>query len=289
MRKTVFFVDGNFYMHRAWHVINTDGSIERALSALFLSMVCKDAAAVKATHLLVGFDGKSFRYGVYDKYKQSRTDKGKNSSGSEDGDSTKQIYTYLPFLQDYLEKAGVPWVQPKKYEADDVGATLAAMASDDLLVIQGTKDKDGYQTLNKRVRMYNSSAKPNPQFITQLIAEKAKGVPVAQMIDYQTLLGDKIDDIPGFLGFGPAKVKEILNKYGSIRNWYREGSKADKRWLVEHREELVRNRKLVTLVTDCVDIDIDDLKVPKLSGKEHLPKAWHTYQSFLYPKSKGLF
>lgn len=281
-------VDGNYYLYRAWHVLHTDNDIGKALAHLFLSMVCKDAAATKATHLLVAFDGDSFRYNVYAMYKSERKLNGKNKSSKAEG--SKEIYTYLTEVKNYLTEAGITWIQPKDYEADDVGAACAAIATDNIKVIIGTKDKDSYQLLNTNVKMYNSSAKPNPVYITEEKAEKAKGVPIKLMIDYQTLLGDKIDSIPGFTGYGPDKVKKTLMKFGSIKKWLLKGSKEDKRWITENKEDLRRNRKLVTLVKNCVDIDIDELKVPKLKGNNNkFPKAWHIYQSFLYPKSKGLF
>jgi 5'-3' exonuclease len=137
--------------------------------------------------------------------------------------------------------------------------------------------------------MYNSNIKyPKNPYTLADIAISKYGVESHQMVDYQTLVGDKGDDVPTLLG--PAKVKKILAKYGSIRNWYKKGPRGGKRWLTEHSEEILRNRKLVQLIDDCIEIDINDLKVPRLTKKvQSFPSAWHDYQSFLYPKSRGLF
>lgn len=289
MRKTLLFIDGNFYMNRAWHVLHTQNDIGRALGALMVSMICRDAIRVKATHLLVGFDGMSFRYGLYDGYKQSR--KVKTQGKSKSDETTKEIYTYMADVQKYLERCGITFEHPPKHEADDLGAVCAALASPKLRVVIGTKDKDSMQLLKDNVVMYDSSVKPpkDPYKRAEAVVRKF-GVEAHQMVDYQTLVGDKGDSIPNLKPFGPAKAVALLKKYGSLKKWSDKAPKSGQRWINLNRENMMRNRKLVRLVDDCVEINIKDLVVPKLTkDTKFYPSAWHDYQAMLYPKSKGLF
>lgn len=289
----VFVVDGNWYLHRVWFTMKTSRPYEEVLPYGFVGLICKDACAVRATHVVVAFDGASnFRFKLFESYKANRV---KNETGAVadedyDGDGvpqSKDIYSYLPAVFRYLEASGIAWVTHKKFEADDVLASAAVQyVALGATVVLGAKDKDGYQCLGPKVRMYDSSAIPEPRYITQATAEKRKGVKVGQMIELQTLIGDRIDNIPVLMSEG--RAKKILLTYGSISQWFKQ-SKGDERvWLRAHQTALKLNKQLVTLVTDVAVPEIETLKVAKLK-REDWPKAWYAYQSYLYPKSKGLF
>lgn len=298
MKKRLLFVDGNWYLNRAWYVVNTNNDIGRALAYMMVSMICRDAIRVKATHLLVGFDGMSFRYRVYKLYKSARKEKmkahGTNKEGkkkSKSDETTKEIYTYLPAVQKYLVECGIPFEHPTKFEADDVGAACAALASDDFMVFIGTADKDSAQLLSKNVVMYNSTIKaPKNPYTQRKDIKRRYGVRPSQMVDYQTLIGDKGDSVPSLKPFSPAKAQKLLTKYGSISKWVKEGPKGGKRWFNQNREDVLRNRKLVMLNSACTELHKDELIVPRLTkNTKNFPSAWHDYQALLYPKTKGLF
>lgn len=285
-------------MNRAWHAVRTSNDIGRALAYLIVSMVCRDAIRVKATHLLVGFDGVSFRYKVYDLYKSARKEKmkahGKNKdekNKSKSDESTKEIYTYMPQLHQMLEECGIPFIHPTKYEADDIGAACAALANENFRVVIGTADKDSDQLLGKYVIKFNSTVKAPKNPITKARDVRRKtGLKPCQLVDYQTLIGDKVDSIPSLKPFGPSKAMKLLKKHRSIKNWVKNGPRGGKRWFNTNREDVLRNRKLVRLDPDCVEIDKNALIVPKLTkNMKAFPKAWHDYQALLYPKTKSLF
>jgi len=280
----ILAIDGNWYLHRRWFTLKTSRSIEEALPYAFLSMIMKDACAVKATHLLVGFDGPSvFRYKVYKEYKGTRH---KNTEGGDTEDSSKEIYSYLPAVQRYLESAGIAWIQPKKYEADDVLASVAKQfGRGKAKVILGCRDKDTYQVLGPRVSIYDSALDP-PEYIEVATAEAKKGVKCSQMVAFQTLIGDPTDNIPQYKT--PSEAKKILKTWGSIKNWYANGTREEKLWLKTHHVDLHINRQLVELVSNLELPDLQELVVPKLK-KTNMPKYWYAYQDFLYPKSRGLF
>lgn len=285
--NTVFCVDGNWYLHRVWYTLNTKRPIEEVLPNNFLSLVMKDACAVGATHVLVAFDGaKVFRYKVYPAYKANRD--GPKGESTKDDEGGKQIYEYLKAVRDHLTEAGICWVQNSTHEADDVNASAAVQYSElpDTVVVLGAKDKDVYQVLSSKVRLYDSSAKPTPRFITQAKAEKAKGVGVSKMVMYQTLIGDKIDNIPSLMR--PATAQKTINKWKSFKDWFDKGTDEDRRWLRVNQVKLRLNRQLVELKKDLSIPSIAELKVPKLK-RQGMPKAWYVFQDLTYPKMKGLF
>ena len=283
----IFCADGNFYLHRCWSTLKTSRPIEDVLPPNFCGLVMKDACLVKATHILVAFDGPSiFRYDLYDNYKGDRREA--KIQKDDEAEGKKDIYQYLSAVRAYLTKGGITWVQKKKYEADDVLASCLLQYGNisDTLVIAGTGDKDIYQALHGKHKVYNSGPKEKPIIIDSAKAEKLKGVPISGMIMYQTLLGDKIDSIPQILP--PAKARKAVLEWKTFKNWYTKGTKEDKRWLNANQVKLTLNRKLVELVTDLSLPEVHELKVPKLELPQ-MPKAWQAYQELTYPKRKSLF
>jgi DNA polymerase-1 len=294
----IFMPDGPWYLHRAFNTLHTKRSVEEALPYHFLSMVCKDMLRTKSQYLLIAFDGpRVFRYKVYANYKGER-DKKRAGSAPVDPDSglaQGNVYDYLPNVYELLNKAGIIYFQPRTFEADDVGCSIAHAYSAEYDIVIGTQDKDAYQYLKPGVRLFDASHKnkkgeTDPIYIDHKEAEKRKGIPIKQMVQYQMLIGDKIDSIPQIQGFGPVKAREILERYGSLTKWYKQ-SEADRPFLESQMENLRRNRKLVTLSTEAVPpTPVEDWKIAKAKPKDKdLPKNFHDMHAMIWPKSKGLF
>lgn len=285
----VFVVDGNWYLHRCFFTLKTSRPYEDVLPYNFLRLVCKDATILRATHLLVAFDGPNvFRYKLFPGYKASR-DKEVVVSETDHEEQGRDVYQYLPATRALLERAGIQWIQSSKHEADDVLASAARQYSvlpEVAQVIMGSQDKDGYQSLIAKVIAYSSSEEPARK-ITAEWASKKLGVKIDQMVMYQTLIGDRIDDIPTLLG--PSKAKAACVKWGSFKNWHAKGSPDDIKWLRQNMIALRLNRKLVEMVTDIGLPDLKSLVVPKQDLGESMPPSWHSYQTLLYPKIKSLF
>jgi DNA polymerase-1 len=300
MKQRILTVDGNWYLHRAFHTLRTNRPIEDALPYHLMQMVCKDALVTRSNYLCVAFDGpKIFRYKLYPKYKWERHQrKGGAPVDAENADlEPDSLYVYLPVIYKAFQDAGIIMYQPRFGEADDVLRSVAHVYEPQGYVCIGAaQDKDGFQWLKpKRCMMYDASFKNKAgenigRYITSDVAEAKIGIPISQMIDYQTLIGDKGDSIPPIEGIGPATAKKILKQYGSIRNWYKQDADS-RQFLAQQQAALTRNRKLVTLRTDMLPPEeLKAWRLPKIKPKiSSLPKSFHAYHDFLWPRSKGLF
>lgn len=273
MKTRIFGVDGNWYLHRLYYTQFESPDKGRHIAKRFVSIVCKDALAVKANRILVAFDGaRVFRYKLYDGYKGTR----EKSTG-------EGPYDYLGLVIEAFAECGIPVLQISKYEADDVLCSLGVQhASEDIEVVIGTKDKDANQYVSDYVSLYDSSAKPEPKAFTVEDLLETTGFSPRQYLTHQLLTGDKIDNIPRLMM--PAEVKRNLLKHGSFKAW-KEQDKVFAKFVKANAEALKLNQKLVQLVSD---IEID---VPKIawSTDQKLPAQYLALKAFCNPRSKGLF
>lgn len=265
----IFGVDGNFYLHRVVHTQSFEPADEALSQAKrFVGMICKDAAAVGAKRIFVGFDGDDiFRFKVYKDYKGNR----EGGSG---------VYDHLVYLIAYLKRAGIPVVQKKMFEADDLMCSLAHKFPN---VVIGCRDKDAYQyLLSNGVFLYDSSGKGTPRKIYGRDVKALFGVEPAQCVDYQTLVGDGIDHIPQLMT--PDAVKKGLAKHGSIKEWAK-GSPIMMTWCKAHAKALVRNRKLVRLWTQ-IEIEVPAIK---WIDDDEMTKSYFEFKKLATIKTRGLF
>lgn len=241
------------------------------LARRFLSMVCKDALLVKAKEIAVAFDGNAiFRYKLYPEYK------GQRSSGS-------NIYDYLQPVIDYLVGAGIHVIHLREYEGDDV---LASLASTGNLTV-GTGDKDAYQYLVQGVQLINPTfkvnGKPRPKFTTHKDVPKLIGLQASQALDYQTLVGDKIDNVPQLMT--PGKAVKGLTKYGSLKTWLAQDPEF-RTLMRKQKAALELNRKLVKLVRN---LDVCTKPVRWVRDLEVMPSAYVDLHTVATRKTRSLF
>ena len=113
-----------------------------------------------------------------------------------------------------LEVLGVPVVECPGFEADDVMATLARICHEkqaQCYVV--TNDKDCRQLITDYVRVYNVR---KDQVIDAEVLLKEWQIQPGQVVDFQALVGDKVDNIPGVPLIGPRSAAELLNAYGTL-------------------------------------------------------------------------
>jgi 5'-3' exonuclease len=275
-KKRLFAVDGNWYLHRIFHTQYKTANMAGAIANRFIQLICKDALAVKATRLVVAFDGNSiFRFSIFPDYKSGRK-KAKEASGKE------SPYVYLPTLLSLLAEYGIPVIQKSRYEADDILRSIVSQEKDEFEVWIGCRDKDAYQYVSDGVFLYDSSFKPQPRTLNAQKIKELTGYTPKQFLAYQLLYGDEIDSIPNLMK--PAQIKKGLATYGSLKKW-RSSDKQFASFWKKNEEALKLNAKLVRLV-DGIELEIPAVKFIK---DDMLPSAYIAYAAFCKPKSKGLF
>jgi DNA polymerase-1 len=122
----------------------------------------------------------------------------------------------LPILRDLLTAWRIPAVELEGEEADDLIATLAREARNEGLdVFIVSNDKDFAQLVTDHVRwLRNSTENEAGDGPAEVLARY--GVRPDQIVDYLSLLGDSVDNIPGVKGIGPKTASALLQQFGSL-------------------------------------------------------------------------
>jgi DNA polymerase I len=252
---TLLLVDGSSYIYRAFHALpDLRNARNEPTGAIYgvLNMLRKLRADVPADYSACIFDakGKTFRDDWYPEYKANRT--------RMPDDLTVQIEP----LCEAVRALGWPLLIIDGVEADDVIGTLACTAAErgiDTLVSTG--DKDMTQLVNARVTLVNTMS--NEKLDRAGVIAKF-GVPPELIVDYLTLIGDSIDNVPGVDKVGPKTAVKWLTEYGTLDNVL---ANADKiggvigENLRKVLHWLPQARQLLTIKCDVVLPDIlDDLR-----------------------------
>jgi DNA polymerase-1 len=207
LEKTLLLVDGSSYLYRAFHALpdlrNAAGEPTGAIYGV-INMLRRLLADYKASYIACVFDakGRTFRDDLYPEYKAHRPPMPDELAGQ------------IAPLHDAIRALGWPLVQVEGVEADDVIGTLAREAEKrGMHTVISTGDKDLAQLVNERVTLVNTmtNERLDPDGV------KAKfGVAPERMLDYLTLVGDSVDNVPGVDKVGPKTAVKWLSQYGSL-------------------------------------------------------------------------
>src|SRR5437667_3125439 len=207
LEKTLLLVDGSSYLYRAFHALpdlrNAAGEPTGAIYGV-LNMLRRLLADYKADYLACVFDarGKTFRDEMYAQYKANRPPM-PDDLGAQVG----------PLL-DAIRASGWPLLQIEGVEADDVIGTLAREAEKrGLRCVISTGDKDLAQLVTDRVTLVNTMS--NERLDPAGVKTKF-GVPPERMLDYLTLVGDSVDNVPGVDKVGPKTAAKWIEQYSSL-------------------------------------------------------------------------
>jgi DNA polymerase-1 len=153
-----------------------------------------------------------------------------------------------------LQAARIASYRREGVEADDYIACLSRRAAEaGMTVVIASSDKDFMQLVSARVGLLNPNDKSETVWTDGQVRAKA-GVGPSQIVDWLSLTGDTVDNIPGVSGVGPKTAAELLNQFGSVAVVYarlNEVKSERLRTALRSAEEVVRrNRDLVRLQDD---------------------------------------
>jgi DNA polymerase I len=242
-------IDGHAYAYRAFHAIrglrSPSGGPTNAIYG-FVKMLAKMRAIIEPTHLIVVWDGglSAERMAMLPEYKAQRPEMPDDLKPQLDG------------MVDYLKAAGVASFCAEGVEADDYIACLARRATGaGMGVVIASADKDFMQLVSARVGLLNPGDKSETIWTDEQVRAKA-GVEPPQIVDWLSLMGDSVDNIPGVPGVGPKTAADLLRQFSSVENLFArlDEVKSEKlRASLRVAESAVRrNRELVRLRDDLL-------------------------------------
>ncbi|MDP1626203.1 DNA polymerase I [Parvibaculum sp.] len=208
----LFLVDGSGYIFRAYHALppltrKSDGMPVGAVAG-FCNMLYKLIEDTKdefePTHLAVIFDAaaKTFRNDIYPEYKANRVE------------PPEDLRPQFALVRDATRAFGVPCIEKKGYEADDIIATYARLAHEaGARVTIVSSDKDLMQLVNDNVDMLDTMKLKT--IAREQVIEKF-GVPPEKVVEVQALAGDSTDNVPGVPGIGIKTAAQLIGEYGDL-------------------------------------------------------------------------
>ena len=243
--KTLLLVDGSSYLYRAFHAMpdlrSPDGFPTGAIHgvAAMMRLLRKQHPA---EHAACVFDapGPTFRNDLYGEYKAQRSA------------MPEALVQQIAPIHAAVRLLGWPVLMVPGIEADDVIGTLAEVAvRSGHRVMISTGDKDLAQLVNDHVTLINTMS--NERLDVAGVLAKF-GVPPGAVVDYLTLMGDSVDNVPGVDKVGPKTAARWIAEHGSLQGVMAaasgiKGVAGDN--LRRALEWLPRGRQLVTVLTDC--------------------------------------
>ncbi len=286
IQPSLLLVDGSSYLYRAFHAMPDLRAVpgdptSAATGAIrgMINMMERLRKDVPAVYAVCVFDAKgpTFRDEMYPEYKANRSP------------MPDDLRSQIEPIHELVRLMGWTVLDVPGVEADDVIATLAHVAAQQgIQVTVSSGDKDLSQLVNEHITIIDTM-NGKVRDVAGVTAEF--GVPPSLMIDYQTLVGDTVDNVPGVAKVGPKTAAKWLMEYGSLDN------------LMAHAHEikgvagenlrqavdwLPKGRALVSMKTDC-DLSGWVPELPSLASLHlHAPdkdKLLNFYQTYGF---KGL-
>ncbi|NTV11590.1 MAG: DNA polymerase I, partial [Zoogloea sp.] len=251
---TLLLVDGSSYLYRAFHALpdlrNAAGEPTGAVRGV-LSMLRRLTSDYKAEYRACVFDakGKTFRDDWYPEYKSHRPP------------MPDDLRLQIEPLHQAIRAEGWPLLCVEGVEADDVIGTLTRLAVEaGWEVVISTGDKDLTQLVQPGVRWVNTMSE---EVLDEAGVQQKFGVEPARIVDYLTLVGDTVDNVPGVEKCGPKTALKWLAEYGNLDNLVANADKVGGKVgenLRKHLDFLPLGRKLVTVATDvALELGLADL------------------------------
>ncbi len=202
----------------------------------------------KPDYLFCAFDlpGKTFRHEMYDQYKIQRKE------------MPEDLVPQIGSIRRVIRALGIPALGRESFEADDILATVARL-TDELggRCFLVTGDKDCRQLITDRVKLYNIR---KDEVFDRTALREQWGIGPEQVVDFQALVGDSVDNVPGVPLIGPKFAWQLLEKYTTLDAVLDHAGEVAgakrKENLVKYRQQAELSRELVRL--DCrVPVEID--------------------------------
>ncbi len=264
-KKTLLLVDGSSYLYRAFfagggdmQITLPDGRVQKTGAIrIMINMMQSLRKEYPADYVACVFDAKgpTFRDAIYPDYKAHRDP------------MPEDLRSQIEPIHEVVRLLGWSVLDVPGVEADDVIGTLCATAARQRIeVIVSSGDKDLAQLVDEHVTIIDTM---NGKRRDLAGVEAEFGVPARLMLDYQTLVGDTVDNVPGVPKVGPKTAVKWLQEYGSLQAVV--DNAANIKGVVGENlrkslDWLPIGRSLLTIKTDC---ELQD-RIPSLPALDSL-------------------
>ncbi|KIM10298.1 MAG: DNA polymerase I [Sulfuricurvum sp. PC08-66] len=265
MRKTITIIDTFGFLFRSFYALppltNAQGFPTGLLTG-FLNFISQIERDHKTDYILFAIDtkGQSVRKTLDESYKANREE------------APEELKKQLPIAMEWIEKMGFAMLGKEGYEADDIIATVAQLAKNagmDVRIV--SHDKDLYQLIDDGHIVVVDAIKR--KVMNEAACIEKYGVTPKQFVDYQSLIGDTADNVPGVKGIGKVTAQKLLAQFETLDALYARIDEVTppriRELLVTYREDAYRSRELVRLhnsLFESVDFHTYDLPPEPLLG-----------------------
>lgn len=255
-RECIYIIDTFSLMFQVFHAIPAmTGTRGQPTNAVF--GFTRDIYGIldrKPGYLVCAIDspGPGKREEIFDRYKANRTE------------IPEDLRPQIPLIKQLLQCFRIPGIECPQWEADDVIATLTNQAlARDLDVVIVSTDKDARQLLGPHVQMLNCRRN---EFYNEASLQEDWGIRPDQVVDFQSLVGDSVDNVPGVPKIGPKTARTLIEQFGTLENILANASRAPGKKVQENLTEFagqaLMSRELVRLRQDLpITIDLEAARV----------------------------
>ena len=267
-------LDGNSLVNRAFFGIKLlttkDGRYTNAIYG-FQNILLNLLTAHKPDAVAIAWDERAptFRHTAYDGYKATRHG------------MPEELAQQMPVLKELLTDLGFVQVSKAGWEADDILGTLAAACeAAGGTTLLATGDRDSLQLVDDATTVLLATNKETIPMDPAAIREKY-GIEPPQLIDVKSLMGDASDNIPGVPGIGEKTAKDLLVRFGTVADIYRDLDTLDikpgvRKKLTEGRESAQLSFDLATIRTDA---PIDFAPESAAWDRDYRPELYDWFQA----------
>ncbi|MBM3878210.1 MAG: hypothetical protein FJ387_00565 [Verrucomicrobia bacterium] len=267
-------IDGHAYAYRSFYAIRSltspAGAPTNAIFG-FVKTLQRYRSELRPAHMAVIWDGglAAERLALLPEYKAQRPP------------MPASLETQIEELGAWLRAIGIPSYSESGVEADDAIATLSRQATAvGASVLIASSDKDFMQLVSDRVGLLNPNDKDGGVWGAAQVQRKT-GVAPEQIVDWLSLVGDTVDNIPGVPGVGPKTAATLLERFGTCAALYARLEEIEsarlRQALANARAQVERNRQMVRLKDDLPgDFALDRFRpqAPDEAALAGLYRSW---------------
>ncbi|MCD6094752.1 hypothetical protein J7J39_02510 [bacterium] len=237
----LLIIDSNALLHRAFHALppltTKKGEPTGAVYGFLLTFF-KALNDIKPDFVVATFDtpAPTFRHKQFKEYKAKRPK------------VPEELTVQIPKIKEVLRAFNIPIFEKEGFEADDLIATIVKKISEEkrypgLETYILTGDFDTLQLVDKNTKVYTlgRGVKETVIYDREKVRERFKIKP-SQIPDFKALAGDPSDNIPGVPGIGRKTATQLIEKFGSLENLYKEIEK-EKDLKPKIKESLLQNKE----------------------------------------------